>query len=248
MSVIKVKILKGFTILANVVLENPRLSFKAKGLWAYCMSRKEDWEFYVEQLATVSKDKEKAIYTALEELIVEGLVTKTQKIKGKGERKGREGFEPVEYTVYPFPQEVPKEIKEKIAHRRFVRAQKAALLRTDPNKKHSPSPRSSPSLRSVSSSSSSLKEKVKKRMIKEKKEPPTDQEYEESLKRMHERPKEDVKSPLGWLAADIESRRGWKSHDAKEDREAEYARLAQSPNQVNRDDYDPEYAKKIFGE
>lgn len=216
MSVIKVKILKGFTILANAVLENPRLSFKAKGLWAYCMSRPDDWEFHVEHLATVSKEKKRAIYAALEELILEGLVIKSQANKKKGERKGQEGFAPVEYTIYPLPQAVPEEIKKKIAQRRFARAQKSTLIRTDLNKKGTPPlPPHSPSARSESSSSSSrpradddwIKKRLKKLMGK--KEPSRD-ELKASLKKLkaqndwrEAQDQEKIRNPVKWLETDI---------------------------------------------
>lgn len=104
MSVIKVKIQKDFVILFKGTLENPRLSFKAKGLWAYCMSRKDDWEFHVTHLATVSKEGVDAIYSALKELMDEGLVERNQEKKGKGEGQGRGTACPVEYIVYPYPQ------------------------------------------------------------------------------------------------------------------------------------------------
>lgn len=104
MSVIKVKLLEGFTILSNNVLENPKLSFKAKGLWAYCMSRKETWEFHVSHLSTVSKEGVDAVYSALDELIQEGLVVRHQERKGRGEGQGRGTAGKVEYTVYATPQ------------------------------------------------------------------------------------------------------------------------------------------------
>lgn len=97
MSVIKVKTQKDFTVLYNVVLENPKLSFKAKGLWAYCMSRPNDWQFHVSHLATVSKNGVDSVYAALKELIAEGLVQKVQK-----NEKGK--FGPVDYIIYPYPQ------------------------------------------------------------------------------------------------------------------------------------------------
>jgi len=132
MSVIKVRIQKDFTVLYNGVLENTSLSFKAKGLWAYCMSRPDDWDFHVTHLATISKEKERSIYAALDELIAAGLVTREQKNLAKGERQGREGFQQVEYTIYAYPQE----IKEMFAQRRFADAQvadaqNAALVSTD---------------------------------------------------------------------------------------------------------------------
>ena len=112
MSVVKVKIQKDFVILFKGVLENPRLSFKAKGLWAYCMSRKDDWEFHVTHLATVSKEGIDAIYTALDELKAEGLVEMKQERKSRGEGKGRGTACPVEYIVYPFPQDFSKNVSE----------------------------------------------------------------------------------------------------------------------------------------
>lgn len=136
MSVIKVKIQKDFTVLYNGVLEDPNLSFKAKGLWAYCMSRPENWEFHVSHLAKVSKEKEKSIYAALEELMEAGLVTRIQQNKKKGERQGREGFGKMEYTIYPYPQE----IQINFAQRRFVHTQNAhtqkdGLVNKEENKK-----------------------------------------------------------------------------------------------------------------
>ena len=101
MTVIKVKIQNHFTTLYNGVLENPKLSFKAKGLWAYCMSRKDDWEFHVSHLATVSEDGRDAIYSALKELEREGLVEKVQ------ERNGGK-FKKIDYIIYPYPQEIQK--------------------------------------------------------------------------------------------------------------------------------------------
>jgi len=94
MSVMRVQIQKGFTILSNSVLENPNLSFKAKGLWAYCMSRPDNWQFHVTHLATISKDGIDAIYSAIKELEKVGLVKKTQ-INENG------SFGPVDYIIYP---------------------------------------------------------------------------------------------------------------------------------------------------
>lgn len=101
MSVIKVKIQKDFTVVYNRVLENPNLSFKAKGLWAYCMSLPENWQFHVTHLAKVCKDGKNAIYSALKELQKEGLVERCQK-----REKGIYG--PVDYIVYPYPKEIQK--------------------------------------------------------------------------------------------------------------------------------------------
>ena len=101
MSVVKVRIQKDFVVLYNGVLENPRLSFKAKGLWAYCMGRPDNWEFHVSHLATVSSDGRDAIYAALKELEDEGLVHKVQE-------RERGKFKKIDYIIYPYPQEIQK--------------------------------------------------------------------------------------------------------------------------------------------
>jgi hypothetical protein len=103
MSVIRVKHQKNYVVIHKGALENPKLSFKAKGLWAYCMSRPDDWEFHVSHLATVSKEKEDAIYSGIKELIDEGYCRKFQTNKGKGEGNGRGSFGAVDYEIYEEP-------------------------------------------------------------------------------------------------------------------------------------------------
>lgn len=97
MSVFRVKKhQKNYVVINKVALENPNLSFKAKGLWAYCMSRHDDWEFHIAHLKTVSKEGEDAIYSAIKELISEGYAEKQQdNSKGK--------FGPVDYFIYEEP-------------------------------------------------------------------------------------------------------------------------------------------------
>ena len=92
MSVIRVKHQKNYVVINKNVLEDPTLSFKAKGLWTYCMSRPDDWEFHVCHLATVSKDGEDAIYSAIKELEIQGYVKKMQRSEG-----GR--FTSVDYEI-----------------------------------------------------------------------------------------------------------------------------------------------------
>jgi len=79
MSVIRVKHQDNYVIIQKSVLEDPNLSFKAKGLWAYCMSRPNHWEFHVSHLAKVSKEGRDAIYSAINELEEQGYVKKVQR-------------------------------------------------------------------------------------------------------------------------------------------------------------------------
>jgi hypothetical protein len=54
------------------VLEDPDLSFKAKGLWAYCMAKPTDWKFSVSAMVAASKEGRTAIDSAIKELIDHG--------------------------------------------------------------------------------------------------------------------------------------------------------------------------------
>lgn len=92
MSVIRISHQKNYVVISKIVLEDQDLSFKAKGLWAYCMSRPDNWEFHVSHLATVSKDKEDSVYSAIKELEKAGYVRKIQK-----NEKGK--FGPVDYEI-----------------------------------------------------------------------------------------------------------------------------------------------------
>lgn len=74
-------------------LEDTELSFKAKGLMSYFLSRKDDWEFHVSHIQKVSTDGRDAVYTGINELIENGyIVRKTIREKGK--------FEKVVYFIY----------------------------------------------------------------------------------------------------------------------------------------------------
>jgi hypothetical protein len=107
MSVIRIKHDKNYVCIHKGALEDPNLSFKAKGLWTYCMSKPNDWEFHVNHLTTVSKDGEDAIYSAIKELIEYGYMKKIQaNVGGK--------FQSVDYEVYETPQ-----LKKSLPHRDF---------------------------------------------------------------------------------------------------------------------------------
>lgn len=106
MSVFRVKHQRDYVVIHKGALENPNLSFKAKGLWAYCMSRPDDWHFHISHLKTVSKEGEDAIYSAVKELISEGYCHRMQPNKGKGEGNGRGCFQSMDYFIYETQQPV----------------------------------------------------------------------------------------------------------------------------------------------
>ena len=87
-----------FTIMATAPLEKePRLSWKAKGLWAYLMCKPEGWQVWIGDLVKRSKDGESAVRSGLDELLALGYA-KREQVKDDDGR-----FGPVEWTVYERP-------------------------------------------------------------------------------------------------------------------------------------------------
>ncbi len=82
-------------------LWNPNLSLKAVGLWARCMSRPDDWDFNVDELAEKCKEGTDAIYNAIKELIKEGYaIFLEHSVRGEdGKIKKR----PTQYIFFEFP-------------------------------------------------------------------------------------------------------------------------------------------------
>lgn len=77
-----------FAILDKAFLENPKLSWRAKGLLAYLLSRKEDWQVRVIHLTSCSKDGRDANYKAISELESAGYISRecVKNAKGRIER------------------------------------------------------------------------------------------------------------------------------------------------------------------
>lgn len=79
MSVIRVNHQENYVVIKNdTVLIDPTLSWKAKGIWAYCMSRPNDWQFHVSHLITVSQDSRDSVRAGLKELETAGYLTRLQ--------------------------------------------------------------------------------------------------------------------------------------------------------------------------
>ena len=85
MAIIRQKRKERFSIVDNKVIEDERLSFKARGLLIYMLSKPDDWKFYTEELAKRSnKDGISAIKTALNEIEDAGYLTRKQGHKKNG--------------------------------------------------------------------------------------------------------------------------------------------------------------------
>ena len=79
MSIVHIEHRSHWTGIANAMLEDHRLSFKARGLLAYLLTKPEGWETQTTQLSHASDhDGRSAIYSALEELTTYGYATYEQ--------------------------------------------------------------------------------------------------------------------------------------------------------------------------
>ncbi|WP_144513664.1 conserved phage C-terminal domain-containing protein [Bacillus mycoides] len=65
---------KNYTTINNTGLRDERLTWKAKGILAYILSLPDDWVFYMEEVATHSKDKLDSLKSGIKELKEHGYV------------------------------------------------------------------------------------------------------------------------------------------------------------------------------
>lgn len=87
-----------YFMLNRTILNDPNLSFKAKGLHAYLLSKPDDWNIHIEQLAKVSKEGIEAVKSGLIELKKNGYV-ELRSIRNEQGNK----FLHHEYVVYEVP-------------------------------------------------------------------------------------------------------------------------------------------------
>lgn len=87
---------KHFTIIQNTVLEDTRISWKAKGIFAYLWSKSDDWQYYQKEVSNHSTDGIDSLRKGLRELEINGYLKRTRKrIHGKLQ-------EPI-WDLYPVP-------------------------------------------------------------------------------------------------------------------------------------------------
>lgn len=75
---------KGFTVMLNACITDPRISLKAKGIMSLMLSLPPDWEFNVRGLSTFCTDGRDSVASSLNELKKFGYLTVKQSRDGKG--------------------------------------------------------------------------------------------------------------------------------------------------------------------
>jgi hypothetical protein len=107
MSVIRIKRRENpYVQIDKTALNDTRLSWKAKGLLAYMLSKTDNYQFYVSELTKHSKDGKDSTKRAIDELIKFGYMERKEKPKVKGKFVGYDYIlheEPIKVTVAEKP-------------------------------------------------------------------------------------------------------------------------------------------------
>ncbi len=97
MPVVRVEKNGNYTTICNVPLKDQRLSLRAKGLLAMCISFPDDWDYSVNGLATICKEGRDAIMSILRELEECGYLTREQQRLPSGKMGA------IEYVIHECP-------------------------------------------------------------------------------------------------------------------------------------------------
>ena len=69
---------KNYTVVKNTILLDNRLSWKAKGLFTYVLSRPETWEISIQDIINRATEGRDSVYGAIRELKNSGYLLKEQ--------------------------------------------------------------------------------------------------------------------------------------------------------------------------
>lgn len=95
-----------YVMLNKTPLSDERISWRAKGIWAYLLSKPDGWKVREQDLMNKSTEGRDAVRTAIDELVKYGYIVKNE-VREKGK------FCRVDYSIYETPIENPKPPKPK---------------------------------------------------------------------------------------------------------------------------------------
>lgn len=101
MAVFRVEKNHSYTVMANHLLRDERLSLKSKGLLSVILSLPDDWRISIEGMTQFSADGKDAIRSAIRELTDAGYITRAQTHSEAGTFSG------YEYTIHETPAASP---------------------------------------------------------------------------------------------------------------------------------------------
>ena len=94
-------------VMANkAFIYDKRLSFKAKGIMIYLMSRPDDWQVYESEIVKHSLDGRRSVSAGIKELIEAGYIHRKQL------RDNKNQFSRYEYIVHEIPPTIPPGLQE----------------------------------------------------------------------------------------------------------------------------------------
>ena len=113
--IIRIKKAKNYVVMDKGFFEDKRLSFKAKGILGYLLSRPDNWKVIVADLVEQSTDGKSAVYSALKELKECGYYKKVPIRNEEGSRIVR-----WESTIYEVPEEATVDQNEQVLSTDFL--------------------------------------------------------------------------------------------------------------------------------
>lgn len=92
----RIKIHRSFGAVPNDLLNNPAISFRAKGLYAYLNSKPSDWDFSIQSIAAQNLEGVDAVRSGIQELEQHGYLVR-QKYQNE------KGHWDIDYILYDIP-------------------------------------------------------------------------------------------------------------------------------------------------
>ena len=106
MPVFRVSKNRDFTVIANSVFKDRRLSAKAKGILVEMLSLPENWDYTLKGLTTLFSDGIDSIRQGIKELEENGYIVRERKRDARGRLGG------MEYVIYETPEKAVENIVE----------------------------------------------------------------------------------------------------------------------------------------
>lgn len=132
MPIVRVEKVENYSVINNYFINDANLSWKAKGLLTYLLSKPNDWQVYVEHLKNISADGKESTASGIKELIEAGYIVRDTVRNDRGQLNG------FNYVVYEHPANryaIVKEVLPETENPSPVNSEteNPALLNTDVN-------------------------------------------------------------------------------------------------------------------